>query len=219
MSFIRLFRSKVSSMLPKTYDLIRDESGSAVELVLVVPALFTIYAGSFIFFDAARTDTLAMKATYTVSDILSREEEVDEDFLDGLKDMMDFLLPSARATGTTRVSLITYNDDHASGNDYRLIWSYPSEDATIDKLTQDDLDFDSSWIPVMGDDESVVVTESYVNYTPFFDIGWGTSQMLTNIMITRPRFAPTLTKIDEPPGDVGNDDIDNEGSEEEVSDT
>ena len=88
------------------YETMRSEKGSALEAVIILPALATIYFGSFVFFDAARTNTLAMKATYTMSDILSREDEIDEPFLNGLNSMMAFLVPS-HATPKTRVTLIT----------------------------------------------------------------------------------------------------------------
>jgi hypothetical protein len=197
------------------YETMRSEKGSALEAVIILPALATIYAGSFVFFDAARTNTLAMKATYTVSDILSREDEVDEPFLDGLNTMMTFLVPS-NATPKTRVTLITYNDDAPQANKYRVGWSYASQGSNLGKLTQADLDTDSAWIPIMGDDETVVVTESYVLYQPLFNVGWEGPTVFKNIMVTRPRFASTLTKIDEPEGPVGDDDIDDEGNENAV---
>jgi len=122
----------------------------------------------------------------------------------------------SNASPKTRVTLITYNDDAPQANKYRVGWSYPSQGSNLDKMTQADLDADSSWIPIMGDDETVVVTESYVLYQPLFNVGWEGPSVFKNIMVTRPRFASTLTKIDEPVGPNGKDDIDNEGSENDV---
>ena len=204
--------TKLKSAGSFVYETMRSEKGSALEAVIILPALATIYFGSFVFFDAARTNTLAMKATYTMSDILSREDEVDEPFLNGLNSMMAYLVPS-HATPKTRVTLITYNDDAPQANKYRVGWSYPSPGSNLGKLTQADLDSDTSWIPVMGDDETVVVTESYTLYTPLFNVGWEGPSVFKNIMVTRPRFASTLTKTDEPLGPIGDDDIDNEGGE------
>ena len=207
--------SKLKSAASHAYKSIRSENGSAVEAVIILPALISIYAGSFVFFDAARTDTLAMKATYTISDILSREEEVDEPFLEGLADLVTFLVPTT-TDPKVRVSLITYNDDAPEANKYRLGWSYASNGSNLGKLTQADLDSDTAWIPVMGDDETVVVTESYIQYAPLFDVGWAAPSVFKNIMVTRPRFASTLTKTDEPEGPNGTDDIDNEGDDDNV---
>jgi hypothetical protein len=68
----------------------------------------------------------------------------------------------------------------------------------------------------MGDDETIVVTESYVLYQTLINVGWEGPSVFKNIMVTRPRFASTLTKTDEPEGPNGDDDIDNEGSENDV---
>ena len=71
----------------------RDESGSAaVEAVIILPALAALYCACFVWFDAFRHNTLSMKATYTVSDILSRQESVDDAFLAQLADLVAFLV-------------------------------------------------------------------------------------------------------------------------------
>ena len=207
--------TQLKSATSHAYSRMCSESGSAIEAVIILPALIAIYAGSFVFFDAARTDTLAMKATYTISDILSREEEIDEPFLEGLTSLMTFLVPM-EAAPKVRVSLITYNDDAPESNKYRVEWSYANAGSNLGKLTQTDLDNDTAWIPIMGDDETVVVTESYVLYSPVFDVGWAAPSVFKNIMVTRPRFASTLTKTDEPEGPNGTDDIDDEGSDDNV---
>jgi hypothetical protein len=108
-----------------------------------------------------------------------------------------------------RVTLIHYNDDVAEDNKYRLMWSYGTNG--MEMLTQSDLDTDQTWIPLMGDDDAVVVTETRILYHPLFSIGWSEDTVWHNIMATRPRFDPTLTNTDAP--DLGNniDDIDNEG--------
>lgn len=197
------------------YNKMRSEDGSILEIAIVLPVMVTVFGASFVFFDAARTSTLAMKATYTVSDILSREDEVDEQFLEGLTTMMAYLVPS-RAQPKTRMSLITYNDDAPFANKYRVEWSYPSEGSNLGKLTQAKLDADTDWIPIMGDDETIIVTESYILYTTILNIGWESPAVFENIMVTRPRFSSTLTKVDEPEGPNGQDDIDNEGDADNV---
>ena len=194
--------------LKDAFRYIRDEKGSvAVEAVIIMPALAAMYCASFVWFDAFRNKTLAMKATYAISDIISRQETIDEPYLDGLQTTMDFLAHSY-AEPKMRVSLIEYDLDVPEANKYRLVWSWSTNGKP--KLTQTDLDSDTTWIPVMGDDETVVVTESFVFYQPVFRVGIA-DQVWENVMVTRPRFAPTLVKTDEPdPADTAGD-IDNEG--------
>lgn len=187
---------------------IRSDAGSvAVESVIIMPALAAMYCASFVWFDAFRDKTNAMKATYAISDIISRQETIDELYLEGLHDTMIFLSNSA-AEPKMRVSLISYDADASSDNKYKLEWSWTTHDKP--KLTQANLDSDTSWIPVMGDDETVVVTESFTFYQPIFRVGID-NQIWENVMITRPRFAPTLTKTDEPTNGNDDEDIDNEG--------
>jgi len=187
---------------------LRNEKGSiAVETMLIMPALAFMYVASFTWFDAFRQKTLAMKATYTVSDIISRQETIDEPYLEGLHDTLKFLVDTA-ADPKMRVTLIHYDAD-ATDNKYRMIWSWASDDKP--ELTQALIDGDTSWIPVMGDDEAVVVTESFTFYQPGFKKIGITSKVWENTMVTRPRFAPTLTKTDEPVDNNNQGDIDNEG--------
>lgn len=187
---------------------IRDERGSvAIEAVLIMPILMAMYVASFTWFDAFRNKTSAMKATYAVSDIISRQETIDTPYLEGLRDTLDQLVISA-AEAKMRVSLIHYDDDSSEDNKYRVIWSWSSHDKP--ELTQANIDGDTSWIPLMGDDEAVVVTESFVFYQPGFRVGIS-EQVWENVMVTRPRFAPTLTKTDEPFNWSDYEDIDDEG--------
>jgi Flp pilus assembly protein TadG len=174
---------------------LREEKGSvAVESVLILPALAAMYCASFVWFDAFRNKALAMRATYTVADILSRQETVDDAYLTGLHETMNFL-DESYADPKMRVSLIQYDDDAPEANKYRLIWSWSISGKP--KLTQTNLDSDTTWLPVMGDDETVVVTESFVFYQPLFRVGIA-DQVWEHVFVTRPRFAPTLAKTDEP---------------------
>lgn len=187
---------------------LRDETGAAaVEAVIILPALAALYCACFVWFDAFRHNTLSMKATYTVSDILSRQETVDDDFLGQMNELVDFLVPSF-ANRQLRISVVYFNDDIDDGNKYRLQWSYADNGLT--ELTQDSLDLDTDWIPVMSDDDTVVVTETRILYQPLFNIGWSEQTVWNNIMVTRPRFWPTLVNTDRPPPTDEIDDVDNE---------
>lgn len=187
----------------------RDDTGSAaVEAVLIIPALAAIYCACFVWFDAFRHNTLSMKATYTVSDILSRQEAVDDEFLGRMNELVDFLIPSY-ANRKLRVSVVYFNDDIENGNQYRLQWSYA--DNGMEEITQEDLDLDTTWIPVMADDDTVVVTETRILYQPLFNVGWKDQTVWHNTMVTRPRFWPTLINTDRPPPADEINDVDDEG--------
>ncbi|MFY0692041.1 MAG: pilus assembly protein [Paracoccaceae bacterium] len=203
---IRCFLSRMSARARVT---ISDERGSgAVEAVIVFPVLFFLYCAVFVWFDAYRDNTLAMKATYTASDIISRESEIDEPYIDGLATLIDFLTEAETPT-VLRVSMIEYNLQDPAANKYRLRWSYGT--GGKEDLTQEMLDLDSSWIPVMGDDETVIVTETSINYASAFNVGIGL-QTWENVMVMRPRFTSKIVKTDEPVEANEDEDIDDEGS-------
>ncbi len=188
---------------------LRDETGSAaIEAVIIIPALAALYCACFVWFDSFRHNTLSMKATYTVSDILSRQQKVNDAFLGQMNELVDFLVPSY-AKRKLRVSLVYFDDDIDDGNKYQLQWSYA--DNGMRELTQADLDKDTGWIPVMSDDDTVVVTETRILYQPLFDIGWSDPTVWHNIMVTRPRFYPTLVNTDRPSPAFEINDIDSEG--------
>ncbi len=184
-------RGKMKRAWINTVEPLRREDGSVMmEAVIIMPLLAGFYCASFVWFDVFRQKTLTMKASYAVSDVLSRQSTVDEPFLDNMHKMLDYMIPS-NARPRMRVSLISYNDDYAGENDYRLRWSYGPYG--MPDLTQADLDKDVSWIPSMGDDEVIVVTETFVSYQPIFRVGIP-DQIFKNVIVTRPRFHPTLDK-------------------------
>ena len=71
----------------------RREERAAVstEFVLILPLLLWWYVGSFAFYDAFRDYNVTVKASYTLGDILSRQTEIDNDYLDGLESLLEFM--------------------------------------------------------------------------------------------------------------------------------
>jgi Flp pilus assembly protein TadG len=187
---------------------------------MILPLLAAFYCATFVWFDAYRQKTLIMKASYAVSDVLSRQEEVDEPFLDDMRDVLDYMIPS-NAAPKMRISLINSVHDADGESIYTVEWSYGPNGMT--DLTQADIDADSSWIPLMGDNDNVVVTETAVLYQPIFRVGID-DKIYRNTIVTRPRFHGTLTKKDEPDDstDFADEDDDGDGSQvgsEDGSDT
>lgn len=192
---------------------IRREDGSVTtEAVIIMPLLAAFYCATFVWFDAYRQKTLIMKASYAVSDVLSRQEEVDEPYLDDMRDVLDYMIPS-NAPPRMRISLIRSVADENGNIDHEVEWSYGPNG--MNDLTQADLDADSSWIPLMGPNDNVVVTETAVLYQPIFRVGIKT-KIYRNTIVTRPRFHPTLTKTDEPDTSTNFDDEDNDGDGSQV---
>lgn len=190
----------------------REDGSVTTEAVMILPLLAAFYCATFVWFDAYRQKTLVMKASYAVSDVLSRQEEVDEAFLDNMRDVLDYMIPS-NAAPKMRVSLINNVINGDGENEYTVVWSY-GPNGMID-LTQADIDADSSWIPMMGNNDNVVVTETAVLYQPIFRVGID-DRIYRNTIVTRPRFHPTLVNRDEPDTSTDFDDQDNDGDGSQV---
>ena len=64
-----------------------ETRGAAVlEAVIITPVLIWVYVGSFVFFDAFRTYSNSVRATYAVADVISREQNNLTPFdLDGVR--------------------------------------------------------------------------------------------------------------------------------------
>lgn len=166
----------------------RDEKGSlSVEAVFAVPFLVLAVAMTTVFWDAFKTITVSQKATYTVADILSRESEVDDEFLTTLYEVYDFLAHSHEPSAI-RVTVISQSfDADTNTTSTEIEWSEGR--GGLEGI--DDLTGMESRIPPMHDGEWLIVVESVQEWTPLFQIGLADYQFW-DLSITRPRFSGTL---------------------------
>ncbi|MEQ9257723.1 MAG: pilus assembly protein [Roseovarius sp.] len=167
-----------------------DEKGTIlVETVLSLPLLFLALAASYEFFEVHRYKSAREKATYTIADMLSREQNVvTETYIDNTKTLFDEI---SNDTGTNqiRVSIIRYN---ASSDQYEIAWSRVRGTGGLAALTTADVANDHDVLPVMGDGEEVILVESNSSYEPLFSLVYSTSIGIETRVFTSLRFAPQL---------------------------
>ncbi|WP_068114498.1 TadE/TadG family type IV pilus assembly protein [Tropicimonas marinistellae] len=166
--------------------LVRDDGAMSVETAIILPALCYIYVGSFVWFDAFRMQNLNLNATYTISDMLSRESNgVDRDYFDGLDEVYDYLTKGNHPT-QLRVSVIecTANCNADDSRQLAVCWS----EATTGRveLTDADVQGKNSIVPIFDNADQLIMTETFMIYNPAFNVGLG-SQKLENVVFTRPR--------------------------------
>lgn len=173
---------------------VRDTRASAtVEAVLVLPLLLAWFVGSFVFFDGFKNRNSALKATYTIGDILSRRmQAIDADYVNSLQDLYDALAYTS-GSSALRVTSLTW-----SGKKHRVLWSASSKN-TLTVQTNDTVKKSAfkNRIPLMAVGETVILVESFTDYNPAFNVGWS-SRVFENFVVTSPRFASCL------PWDTGN---------------
>ncbi len=168
-------------------DFLRRENGSvAIEAVLVLPMLFWVFLSVFSIFDAFRMYSVNQKAAFTIGDAISRETvPIDSQYLAGMQDLFEYL---ARADGKTsiRVSSIWYD----KGRD-RFIRDWSQKRGSVTALTNDDVRNWHDKLPLMLDQERVVLVETWTDYDPPFKTGLENLE-IKNFVFTRPRYAPRV---------------------------
>ncbi|MCX7289243.1 MAG: hypothetical protein NTW20_17320 [Rhodobacterales bacterium] len=177
-----------------------DESGIFLaEFLIMIPVLIWGFIALIVYWDVFRTINTSQKAAYSIADLLSRQQNVTTDFVDGLENVLDFLTPG---TPDSRMRITSFQLDEGkvnkpefdSDDKYCLLFSRSSSSLTP-ALTTTDLQKKEfvDKIPNMGNLESVVLVETWVDYQPKFDTGVlnaapGVSdQTFTQFIVTRPR--------------------------------
>ena len=164
----------------------REDGTFSVEAVLMFPLLVWAFVAMFVFFEGLRESNINLKATYTVSDLLSRETElIDQDYLDGMNNVYAWLSRSPNDVNL-RVTVVRYD---AATDSHITVWS---RGVGKPDLTQEQVDeYISPQVPIMADADSAIVVETWTTYTPVMDIGL-TESDIYNVVVTSPRFSEQL---------------------------
>lgn len=161
----------------------RDERGGiTAEAVIVLPMLIWAYLALFVYWDVFRSMNTVQKATYNISDLISRQSEVDTRFLDGMQSILDYLIDSDQEASLRMTSIQYLADDDS----YYVLWSR-SPGGALPALTNASVQGYRDKIPDMPDGHSVLLVETQVSYSPAFNAGIG-DQNFSQMIVTRPRF-------------------------------
>ncbi|MEM6372317.1 MAG: hypothetical protein AAF727_06005 [Pseudomonadota bacterium] len=167
----------------------RDEEGGsiAVETFLVLPILFWAYLSMFSIFDAYRQHSINQKAAYTIGDVISRETNaLDLNYITGIREMLAYLTANETGEVAIRVTSVTYDEDN---DEYVKYWS--AKRGWMPALSNEAIQALRDDLPVMPDNETVVVVETFVMYDPPFNTGL-VNREIHNFVFTRPRYAPQV---------------------------
>lgn len=165
-----------------------DEKGMiAVETVIIIPVLFWAYLSMFAIFDAYRQHSINQKAAYTIGDIISRETNpLDPAYMTGTREMLAYLTANDVNDVAVRITSVTYDEDN---DEYIRYWS--EKKGWMPALSNEAIQALRDDLPVMPDNETVVVVETFVKYDPPFNTGL-TNREIHNFVFTRPRYAPQV---------------------------
>lgn len=172
----------------------RDETGAvSLEFVIWAPILLFWLVVSVSAFGAFSARYAAANAAYTVTDVMARQTDVDDAFLDRLQVLHANLLPGTSPQKTLRISSIAWD---AANERFHVLWSRGMNEPPLK----------SEWIPDTGlpplsDGESLIVVETIVPYTFFSDwLGMMGAEITAwrHVTAARPRFVAAVAKTDEP---------------------
>ncbi|NEX47778.1 TadE/TadG family type IV pilus assembly protein [Pseudotabrizicola algicola] len=172
----------------------RNEDGLAsAEMILVLPLYLFCILGTFTFWDAFDVANRSQKASYAVSDLITRKQDnVTEVYVQGMFNTMQYMMGPSLPT-RTRITSVFYSQARAR---YEVLWSRSSV-PTIPRLTTETLPTIQSHLPVMYDGDALIVVETTVEFRPILgavdmiinDIDTGP---MRNVVVTRPRFLPKI---------------------------
>lgn len=174
-----------------------ENGGLTVEAVLVLPLLLWVYLASFIFFDAFRAQSLNDKAAFAIADALSREtRSINGTYIDSMRDIHR-AMTFARLPSKIRISVIRYDADDEL---HYVVWS-EAQGPNFSNLTNSNLTSPTgvaAAIPMMSDNERIILVETQIPYEPIFNVGVDAILMQAITPIS-PRYSSQLC------WDVGND--------------
>ncbi len=170
-----------------------SDGGMSVEAALVFPMLFLGMGLTYMYYDAFRIRTENVRAAYTVADLVSRQEQViDQDFIDGLGDIFDYL------TDDTDESWIRVNLVSWSSSSDKLVLNWSKTSGSHPENTQTDIENMADVIPVMANGDTVIVVETFMDYSsalaelPYYNSWLFEGISFENVTVTSPRFVPKL---------------------------
>lgn len=175
---------------------LRDERGAVLlEFLLFLPLLVWTMIAVVVFWDVFRTINISQKAAYSVSDLISRQEDnLSTSFVDGMQDVFDYLTLNTAQNSRMRITSLYYDADE---DEYRLIFSV-SPDNRLTPYVETDLEALRDRIPILNDNDSVVIVETLVDYTPPFNTGIFDiadalgSNVFDEFVVTPPRFRTAI---------------------------
>ena len=176
-SFIKRFKWYVS-----------DQKGNvAIETVIILPVMIWGYLAMFTIFDSYRQYTVQQKAAYTISDLISRQATpLDAPFIDGTYSLFQTLARTTTGVPGLHVTIAKYD---LTLQEYQVVWSR-TRGGMIGLQSQDIADW-TNRLPVLPQDEQVIIVETTSTYDPVFDVGLS-QQTINNFVFTRPRYAKQM---------------------------
>jgi hypothetical protein len=160
-----------------------------VETVICMPLLFWATAATYEFHEVHRYKSAREKATYTIADMISREQlAITSNYMDRTLLVFDDMANDDGAN-QIRISVIEYNADTT---EYLVRWSQIRGTGTMQALTDAAIAADTNIMPILSDGQQFILVEAKSTYTPVFKMGMGAELDIKTRIFTAPRFVPKI---------------------------
>ena len=156
---------------------------AAIEFALIGPILIFLLFGSIQIFELIKTKQNAEKATFTISDIVSRQTSVDTAFLNQMNLVFARLVSGTSTNKQIRISSIT-----KAGGKFTVAWSYPVAVALVTEKIPLEV------IPDIADGDSVILTETVAPHDSIISMVPIAGTTFTHVAVTRPRFVSAIAR-------------------------
>jgi hypothetical protein len=165
-----------------------EEGYMVVEATIILPFLLWGYIALYSYWDAYRVMTDVQKASYAVSDLITRQQApINANFINGMRMAMDSMLATPEEA-EIRVTSLTWRQ---ANNRYEVLWSRVSG-SPMPQLVTADLVALEPRIPEMFDGDTAILVETWVDYQPAMRLGGIGDMRFSQFIVTRPRFVPSV---------------------------
>lgn len=163
-----------------------DRNGTAgIEFALLIPILIVLFIGSITLFDLYRIYWRQVQSTHIVSDIVSRETVINDEYLTKVYDVYSGLLNVEAGARAMRISSVAFN-----GKTHSAAWSVSKGDSAL----LPDQDLSKVEFPTMTKTESVIFVETFGTHGAFSSYLGFPEITFTEQAFARPRFVSAVLK-------------------------
>lgn len=182
-----MFAARLNSRLARFRD---DTRGTVtVEMVMTLPLLIWALTATYQYFDLYRYHAVRDKATYTVTDMLSREQApVTGGYLTGARDLFN-AISNDDSDAQLRISVVSYDQENER---YSVVWSRIRGTGPMQRLDNSNVRSGDISLPQMIDGQQIVLVESHSAYDPLFRVGLEDRMPVRTSQFMSLRFAPQL---------------------------
>ncbi|MDH3668285.1 MAG: pilus assembly protein [Paracoccaceae bacterium] len=162
----------------------RDEGSISIEFMIAMPLLIFAVTGGLGYWDAFHSKTQVSRIAFTVNDIMSRHDAVDDTDMAYLASLTDKMMEGDLDQRILRITSICFEDDT-----HQVLWSFTAQSTDITGPgAMLDEEIPVTTLPEMQPQESVILTEVAARWKPHFvNTGIGEMQWSSQL-ISRPRF-------------------------------